>query len=507
MKRFFKEETIGFLIIWILLMYYGQSRLFRDPGTFWHIAVGQHILGSHHFMTTDIFSFTFQGKPWIAHQWLIECLMAFIDKIGGLDGLLIITVTSLALLYTWLLRRLLNAGLHPLLAGLILGLALSSSAFHLHVRPHIVSIIFLALTYGSLCDFETKRLNIKRLFWLLPLFILWSNSHGGVLGGLGTLFLTLCGWILAKLLHKESPLNNLRDMGWVGLLFLGCCLSVVINPYGVELPKTWLSIIHSSAVSNFIDEHLSVFKTGNWMVLAFGLFYIAALAGTLPQWPRITWLIPLVWFVLALSRVRNGPLFAVTATLALADFFPEVRWARWLAQKGSVVLRIRPVDLRARRLSLIHGIIPVLAILTAVFVSNIGVTASQPAGQRLVHLDSKYWPTELLPELKEFENLHPPGTPIFNEMKMGGFLIFYTPRLRVFVDDRCELYGDDFLLQLFQSDPAMIENWAKQYGFEMALTDSGSNFDHYLRGAKGWQLVKQTAAGSLYRRLNKNTPQ
>jgi hypothetical protein len=507
MKRFFKEETIGFLIIWLLLMYYGSSRLFRDPGTFWHTVVGQHILGSHQVMTTDIFSFTFPGQPWLSQQWLIECLMAFIDQIGGLDGLLILTVTSLALLYTWLLRRMLNAGLHPLLAWLILGLALSSSAFHFHVRPHVASIIFLAITFGSLVNFDKNCSNIHMLFWLVPLFVVWSNSHGGVLGGLGTLFITICGWIVARLIHKESPLHNPRQAALMGLLFLGCCLSVLINPFGLELPKTWFSIVDSSVVANFIDEHLSVFKTGNWMVLVFGLFYIAALAGTLPAWPRVTWMIPLVWFVLALSRVRNGPLFAVTATIALADFFPEVRWARWLARKGSVVLQIRPVETQARRLSLTHGIIPALAILTAVVVSNIGASATRPAGQRLVRLDPKHWPLALLPELKDYESHHPAGTPIFNEMKMGGFLIFYTPRLRVFVDDRCDLYGDDFLLRLFQSDPAMIETWAGRYGFELALTESGSSFDRYLRSARGWQLVKQTAAGSLYRRLDEPTPQ
>ena len=32
-------------------------------------------------------------------------------------------------------------------------------------------------------------------------------------------------------------------------------------------------------------------------------------------------------------------------------------------------------------------------------------------------------------------------------MKFGGFLIAYTPGLRVFIDDRCELYGDDRLIE------------------------------------------------------------
>jgi hypothetical protein len=55
---------------------------------------------------------------------------------------------------------------------------------------------------------------------------------------------------------------------------------------------------------------------------------------------------------------------------------------------------------------------------------------------------------ELLPDLQAYEKNHPPGTPIFNEMLYGGFLIYYTPHLRIFIDDRCELYGDEGLLAL-----------------------------------------------------------
>ena len=39
----------------------------------------------------------------------------------------------------------------------------------------------------------------------------------------------------------------------------------------------------------------------------------------------------------------------------------------------------------------------------------------------------------------------PPGTRIFCEYAYGGFLIYHAPGYRVFIDDRCELFGDEFL--------------------------------------------------------------
>jgi hypothetical protein len=169
MKRFFKAEILTFLAVFLLLLVFGRDQLFRDPGTFWHMAVGQQILASHHVPVKDIFSFTFSSHPWVDSQWLIECLMAAINNILGFDGLLIITGAVQAFLFAWLFRRLKNAGLHYMLAGLILALTFGASTLHFHVRPLLVTIILMAFTFGLLCDFEAKRITGKELLWLIPI--------------------------------------------------------------------------------------------------------------------------------------------------------------------------------------------------------------------------------------------------------------------------------------------------------------------------------------------------
>jgi hypothetical protein len=88
---------------------------------------------------------------------------------------------------------------------------------------------------------------------------------------------------------------------------------------------------------------------------------------------------------------------------------------------------------------------------------------------------------------------------------MGGFLIFYTPRLKVFIDDRCELYGDDFLLSFFDAPGSTLEDWSRQYGFDIALTKIGSNYDDYLKSSPNWRRVKETPAGSLYEKKDEVT--
>src|SRR5262249_58698094 len=108
-------------------------------------------------------------------------VVAVCDFIGGLAPRLWAAVTVLACMYTWVAHRLLRAGLHPLLAILIMVLAILASSYHFHPRPHLVTILFLGLLFAGLCDFEAGRLPLWRVFLLvsLPLF-LW-HVHWGVL--------------------------------------------------------------------------------------------------------------------------------------------------------------------------------------------------------------------------------------------------------------------------------------------------------------------------------------
>ena len=98
LKSIFGFHAWIFFSVWLLLFMAGKSKLFRDPGTFSHTVFGEHILDTGHLIYQDSFSFTHFGEPWIAQQWLGECIMAAIQRLAGLDGLLVVTVSLIALL-------------------------------------------------------------------------------------------------------------------------------------------------------------------------------------------------------------------------------------------------------------------------------------------------------------------------------------------------------------------------------------------------------------------------
>ena len=503
LKRFWRMETGFFLGMWLFFMAGGRSQMFHDPGTFWHPAAGHWIFSTGQLIDTDPFSFTFAGKPWVAYEWLGECLMAVLDGIGGLDMLLLATATVLAGLYTWVAHRLLKSGLHWLPAAFLTMLTVAASANHLHVRPHISTILFLGLTFGWLCDFEAGRIGVGRLFRLIPIFWVWSNMHGGALGGLATMVLALAGWCVYRLAGLESPIERPRQAILVVLLITACGLTFVVNPYGLRLPLVWLEIMRSPVVARLIQEHapLDPRGPGGWLVLLIGLIYAATLASVRPWRPLVTWLLPVFWLCQALTRGRHSSLFAITAVLALTEMLPHTRLAAWLARPGRDLFRFRSLDMEAaRRLDWRPALLPAGVILLAAVLQATGVRAPI-LGRGWVQLDPKHWPVELLPELRQAEREHPEGTRIFNDFLYGGFLIYYTPGLKVFIDDRCELYGDEWLTQFSEavrSHPERIDRWQETYRFPYALVARGTAFDRYLGQSRRWSVVKRTGTATLY---------
>jgi hypothetical protein len=515
-----------FLALWLILLIVGRSKMFQDPGTFWHVAAGARMITTGEVIREDPFSFTRVQEPWVADQWLAECTMAAVHRVAGWDGLLLLTATLLATAYAWIAARLLRAGLHILPAMLLIALAMMVGSPQFHVRPLIVSIVLTAVTFGWLIDVEAGRRSFRWLWWLAPIFLLWANMHGGMLGGVGTVALCLAGWCVLALLNRRTasriaggqrPTENAEPRNCPSViaqvlasaaLLIALAATMFISPYGLAMPREWLETL-AMPLPDFISEHarLSLTEPLGLATLALGVVYLATLIGVFPQRPRITWLVPLVWLVLAILRSRNAPLFGVTAVLALADMLPHSRLGRWLETRDLLRNLPSPFGRGAggegcarTKLSRYIRLLPIAAIALAVLLQVTSIRVPV-IGRDWVRFDPDQWPVELLPKLETINESSEDSTPIFNDLNFGGFLIYHTPRLRVFVDDRCPLYGTKFLLEYDRArckDPAQIDRWRQQYGFRYALVRAADRFDQYMAKSNDWKLVQRSTAAALY---------
>lgn len=509
-KTFFSYSNAVFLSVWLFLFIAGRSRLFRDPGTFFHTAMGEKILDTGQFPYTDTFTFTHYGDTWISKQWLGECIMGFVHSSFGLDGLLVLTVTLVSLLYALLALRIERSGMNLMLGALVLAFSLAAASHNLHVRPHLFTLLFLAVMFAKLCDIDVKRGSYGSLFWLVPLFLIWVNIHGGVLGGLCTLLITVTGWTIAWRFGFKSPIQSFKWIYALWILTFLCFAIIYLNPYFHALPQAWFKIMGSKATAELIEEHASVLnllrrgEPTSFMTVAIvfclGLFYLALLAGTDMKERRITWYIPLIWLILSFSRIRHAPLFSMVAVIAIAEMFPHCRWVTSLGNRGLITFRIRKAGRETKKRPHFQYVLPVLVVMAALL-ACLGSEKLPSTDQKFVKLDPSHWPVELLPELKEIEKEVPMGTPVFNDMLFGGFLIHQTPGFRVFIDDRCELYEDGFLLRYVKAEKSDFEAWRKEYPFRIALLETDSNYRKYFDGDRHWLVVKRCRAAVLYRKI------
>jgi hypothetical protein len=493
--------AVAFLALWLLLLVGGRSSFFGDPGTFWHVATGEHILAEG-FIATDPYTFTFAGAWWIPAQWLAEVAMALAHHLGGFDALLLGAVTILAAVYAWLAVRLFRTGLHPILVAGVIGLGLGASSSNFHVRPLLFTIACMALTTILLLDVDAGTVPLHRLLLLVPLCVLWTNVHGGVLGGIATVAVTAAGWVAARVIGLRSPVQSWSDAGCLGAVIAGCGLATLVNPYGLDQLRTWQLILGPS-FQKIVQEHtpLDPTRVHTWPIFALAALYAFLLLGVPWRDVRVSWLLPLVWLVLTLDRVRHAPLFGVVTLAALASVWPSTRWAAWLSRHRPEYYSPgaeRPVPLWAELL------LPALAVLTA-FALEVAHVPVPVIGAGWARIDPERWPVGLLDVLKHQEP--GPGQPnhLFNDYYDGGFVIYYAPGYRVFVDDRNEVFGAEWMEQFIrashESTAKAIASWEREYGgFDFALTRRGTAFDDHFRHSPAWELVKETGQAAFYRR-------
>lgn len=495
---------MAFVIALLALLAVGRDRMMRDPGTFWHTVVGDQILRTAELPTADTFTFTENGRPWIAQQWLAECVMALVHRVAGLDGLLLGAAVVLAATFALLAGRFSRAGLGGLTLVLPLMLVAGASSYHFLPRPHLATIFFMAWTLALLCDVESGRKKAHCLYGLPLLFVVWTNLHGGVLGGIVTLLCVLGAWLVLPVGLRSRCRVAPPLLGVVACL---CLASVLVNPYGPRLPALWLGLMGSDVLPKTIVEHapLNLLSIEGLMILALAAAYLALLVKTWHTERRVTWLIPLLWFVMALTRVRHGPLFAVTAAVAIADMLPH---ASFLIRLGGSTIGtpprtgLDPADAAAATPSRWTSLAPIALVLLALVLQAAEIRVPL-IGAGWARIDPERWPVEATAALSDYTADGPAHPRVFNDMLYGGYLIYHMPQTRVFIDDRCELHGDWGLTHYadIRREPTRLDALAPYDNIQFAMIRTGSRVDRHLDARADWRLLHRDRTASLHERL------
>jgi len=508
--RFATPEGLIFILLMLLILGLFRSRAFNDPGSLWHVRVGEIIL-TEGFPWTDPFTYTHADRLWIPQQWLGEVGMRLAYGLSGFDGLLLGMAVLIAGLWTLIFSRLLVAGMGWPLAAAVTALSLFVSSYHFYVRPHMATMVFLGWTVASVVDFDRDRASLWRIAGLIPVFVLWTNIHGGVLGGIVTLLVAVAGWIgmglfcrgrgwtrVSSLARSTTPREALLLVGIAG----ACVLAPLVNPFGLEMLRTWQRIVGSEVLPKIVIEHRPLDPTSatGAAVLLLAGFYLLLLGGALlrtPQEFRLTWLIPMLWLVMTLQGIRQGPLFAIVTAIVIADLWPATIWYGWLRSHGDWLAVEPALEPRRTVPGLTTWVLAVLSVLVCVAVQTAGFPLPL-VGAGWAKLDERWIPLDLTPVIHQTLQQAGPSARFFNDANLGGYFIFFHPDQKIFMDDRCELYGDRWLADyaaVVHERPQDFERWDQQYKFAWAILQSDPKqptaLERYLSHSSRWRSLPE----------------
>ncbi|HEX7180776.1 MAG TPA: hypothetical protein VF756_02970 [Thermoanaerobaculia bacterium] len=290
---------------------------FWVPGDdhWWHMLTGRLVLETGRVPSTDPFSFTFQGAPWINWEWLAGVVMYLAWAAGGALGLTILRAVSLGGTILLVLRHWRRQGGAFLdrsrdLAALLVGAALLLVAMvRTNDRPHTYAYLLLAAAH-ALATRIRDRWSMGAAAGLVALFVVWVNFHPSWMLGMG-----LCGAVFLDALIRDWRRNR-------RLLPLGAAMaaSVLLTP---NLGRFFGSVsdIFSEKVSAEWDPVWRFLSPTHVPLITFllvALAWIVSVARTLPDrsFPAkevCQQLVLAVLLVLAFRHAMLTPVFTIAA--------------------------------------------------------------------------------------------------------------------------------------------------------------------------------------------------
>ena len=414
----------------------------------WHVRVGLGILQNHAMPHSGLYS-QLAVSPWIATSWLYDLKAGLYFRWFGWVALPIFAIGCKLLLaiVTFLLARGLTGRFWP-------AVALSACAQFILIGlpplPLYASVLFFAVELILL--FEARRSGNLRLLYGLPIvFLLWANIDVNFVIGTFVLLLYVAAWLLEpRITNSATDDPTPHELKALGAVTAASFFATVLTPYGWQPYGVFFARLTSAANEYFAEFHSLGFRG--------------------PQDYLLLLLVAAAFLALGIRRSRHPFAIALLLLAAFASF--RSQHDAWLATLAAVAVLAdalpscevdgaaapAPAPLPPLRFLVAAGI--ALVLLTAAAVIHFPRSreaALARIGQAYPVAAADYMRQQHLP------------APLFNALPWGGFLTVYLPEYPVAIDGRSELYGDDTNIQY-----AKVMNADAHFATLPALNQAGT---------------------------------
>jgi hypothetical protein len=434
-----------FVALAVVVFNGARTSMLNDPGLGWHLRNIDAMIAEGGWLTHDPFSGPRHGEKWLTNQWLGELPLWLGKRWAGLEGIAAVTALTLALMLRCLFRMLMRDGLPWTLALVWTGLAALGTSFSWVARPNIFTMLFVLLTARVCVLFHEGRVSRAATLWLLPLFAVWANCHGGFVAGL---------MMLGAVSAAEAALAVVaaapeRREAWgraihFAALLAGAVAATLINPYGLHLYKWVLGLLGNTYFMDLNDEWKSpdFHRAGLWRFELLLLLLPVLFAFSRYRPNAVEVILCVVWLHFALGGFRYVPLFVLVIVPVLARCSRQLPWPESLAE------RVRQEGDSLALFTARPGRAP--WVWSAVVAVAFLVAARGLEGRVAAH-DPKIIPVAALDRLIAIHRERGPETVVFHGYNWGGYLTWKGwPRLRTWIDDRNEVQGEEHCKEFFR---------------------------------------------------------
>ncbi len=399
------DYVASFLLAIFLLAIFWRGATFIDPDFGWHLKTGELIVKSG-IPASDPFSYTMPGFPYVDHSWATDVFMGASYPYIGMVGLSfvfsLLFVTTIFIL--WRISKTENLRWYLTFTPIFLTIGVLGRYFL--VRPQVLSWLFASCLFFVL---SSKTRWTKYKFFLPILFLLWVNSHGGFVLGLGI----LGAFGFTRLWETKKV-----DWNFI-IIFLVATATSFINPYGTGLWREVGATIFSGELRTRIVEWMPAF-------LHLDLSFVMVIA---------------LWAVLLISYKKHFTFYEkVVSTLLLVSALASVKQVPfWVLFSAPLVTRglfylTKEAKSYKKGVERAVAFLNILCLLSLTLAS-LGLYLS--TRQKLT--EDAFYPKKAVGYLI---NNASPGE-IFSEYGWGGYLIWKYPEKKVFIDGRMAIWKQE----------------------------------------------------------------
>ena len=462
--------------LWVLVvpLLFGDRMLNADGDMLRHVAHGRWMLDHGQFLHTDQFSYTKGGEPFVAFEYGSQLLYALVERLAGLAGVVVFGSLLIAASYAVVARFLLARGADPFSTYATTMVAAVIGAVHWAARPHLITLLFVALLLFFLEPGERR----PKLWVLFLMFMVWANLHGGFVFGLTLLGIYLVG-SLAEWRWGADPALWKERSRYYALALLVAGLGTLVNPNGLALH---LHIIRFFG-EPFLRDNTEEFLSPDFHSVAGADAHGVAAGRSSPcsrscpagrRFHGSALLLANVAF--ALQARRNVQLYAVVVFPVLALHFdaavrrlPDPRGIRAVFER----------DARRGTTGIFVGTIATVMVVMVLLQGRVGSWRVVPD-----QLDPMTFPVAAVNQARA-EGIE--GR-IFHEFIWGGYLLYAWPEQRVFIDGGTDFYGPD-LMRTFMETRGLKPGLAGDAGeVEGVVPADRAGSGHRQRAGPGRQL-------------------